>query len=79
MGFLHLGILSVVFSDTLISGLETAAAIHVATSQLPMLFNVQPSRVKTRYFKLVYVSLKIFNNSFINFFHPYNKEVFKKV
>jgi MFS superfamily sulfate permease-like transporter len=68
MGFLHLGILSVVFSDTLISGLETAAAIHVVTSQLPMLFDVKPARIKTRYFKLVYVSLKIFNNPFIIFF-----------
>jgi MFS superfamily sulfate permease-like transporter len=62
MGFLHLGILSVVFSDTLVSGLETAAAVHVATSQLPMLFNIHPPKIKTRYFKLVYVSLKIFNN-----------------
>ena len=40
MGAIHLGVLSVILSDTLVSAFSTGCAIHVATSQLASLFDI---------------------------------------
>ncbi len=40
MGFVQLGALSVILSDTLVSAFSTGCAIHVATSQLNSLFDI---------------------------------------
>lgn len=44
MGILRLGVLSVLLSDTLVSGFTTGAAVHVLSSQLKNLFGINPPR-----------------------------------
>jgi len=40
MGFMHLGVLSLILSDQLVSAFSCGSAIHVATSQLANLFGI---------------------------------------
>ncbi|RWS04327.1 solute carrier family 26 member 10-like protein [Dinothrombium tinctorium] len=59
MGFLHLGVLSVILSDQLVSAFSTGAAIHVATSQLSNLFDIKLRPAKSGPLKLVYIWINI--------------------
>ncbi|XP_023238654.1 solute carrier family 26 member 6-like [Centruroides sculpturatus] len=54
MGILHLGTLTVLLSDNLVSGFSTGAAVHVATSQMKDLFDINIGKYNGP-FKLIYV------------------------
>ncbi|XP_018335146.1 solute carrier family 26 member 6-like [Agrilus planipennis] len=55
----RLGILSVLLSDTLVSGFTTAAAIQVFTSQLKDILGVEIPKI-TGYFEIIYTFIYIF-------------------
>lgn len=57
MYVLHLGLISSLLSDALVSGFTTGAAVHVFTSQIKDLLGLE--LIKRRgIFKVVYVSKK---------------------
>ena len=55
LGVCRLGVLSVLLSDTLVSGFTTGAAVHVLTSQIKNLLGVKVQR-HSGPLKIVYVS-----------------------
>ncbi|XP_067133831.1 prestin-like [Centruroides vittatus] len=61
MGVLHLGTLTVLLSDNLVSGFSTGAAVHVATSQMKDLFDINIGKYNGP-FKLIYKFRDIFQN-----------------
>ncbi|XP_076363031.1 prestin-like isoform X2 [Tachypleus tridentatus] len=60
MGILHLGSLTVVFSDQFVSGFCTGTSVLVVVSQLKYLFGI-PARQFTGPFKVIYSSINIFS------------------
>lgn len=60
MGFMRLGALSLILSDTLVSGFSTGCAVHVATSQLNSLFDISVPKRTESVLKLVYVCSHLF-------------------
>lgn len=67
LGILRLGVLSVLLSDTLVSGFTTGAAVHVLSSQLKNLFGINPPRQEG--------ALKVVN-TFIGIFFNINQTNF---
>lgn len=61
MGIIQFGLISFIFTDNLISGFTTAAAFHVATSQLDSMLDLNLSRKRSP-FKLIYIWLEVFKN-----------------
>jgi solute carrier family 26 protein len=61
LGVCRLGVLSVLLSDTLVSGFTTGAAVHVLTSQVKNLLGVKVPR-HSGPLKLVYTYIDIFRN-----------------
>lgn len=57
MGLLHLGIISLILSDHLVSGFSTGVAFHVATSQLSNLFGFSLQHSHRGPLKLLFVSV----------------------
>ena len=57
MGILKMGVLSVLLSETLVSGFTTGAAVHVITSQISKFFGLKLPR-RTGPLKILYVSFK---------------------
>ena len=80
MGFLKLGILSSLLSDSLMSGFTTGSAFHVLTSQVPHLLGYRIPKITglgrlvkvSRYFNIILsflTTLPIPNFKFINAVH----------
>lgn len=61
LGACRLGVLSVLLSDTLVSGFTTGAAVHVLTSQVKNLLGVKVTRHNGP-LKLIYTYIDIFQN-----------------
>ncbi|GFR16150.1 sulfate transporter [Trichonephila clavata] len=61
MGIFHLGSLTVVLSDQLVSGFSSGAACHVATSQMKDLFGIHIGRYSGS-LKLIYMLRDVFQN-----------------
>jgi len=61
LGVCRLGVLSVLLSDTLVSGFTTGAAVHVLTSQVKNLLGVKVQRYSGP-LKIVYTYIDIFKN-----------------
>ncbi|XP_063231486.1 prestin-like isoform X2 [Bacillus rossius redtenbacheri] len=61
LGVLRLGVVSVLLSDTLVSGFTTGAAVHVFTSQVSNLLGIKTRR-HSGALKLVYTYIDIFKN-----------------
>ncbi|XP_049782755.1 sulfate transporter-like isoform X1 [Schistocerca cancellata] len=61
LGVLHLGVVSVLLSDTLVSGFTTGAAVHVLTSQVKNLFGIKIQRFNGP-LKIVYTYIDLFKN-----------------
>jgi len=61
LGVCRLGVLSVLLSDTLVSGFTTGAAVHVLTSQVKNLLGVKVQR-HSGPLKIVYTYIDIFKN-----------------
>lgn len=61
LGVCRLGVLSVLLSDTLVSGFTTGAAVHVLTSQVKNLLGVKVPRYSGP-LKIVYTYIDIFKN-----------------
>lgn len=59
MGFLSLGSLSVLFSEPMLSGFTTGAAMHVIAAQLKGLFDIKVERRKGA-FKALFVRIPSF-------------------
>uniref|UniRef100_T1J0G6 STAS domain-containing protein n=1 Tax=Strigamia maritima TaxID=126957 RepID=T1J0G6_STRMM len=59
MGILQLGSLSMLLSETLVSGFTTGAAFHVFTSQVKYLFGLKVD-VKARFFSIFKIYIEIF-------------------
>lgn len=62
MYFLRLGIVSILLSDTLVSGFTTGAAVHVLVSQIKDLFGISIPK-NTGYSTVVKVNLHFYCNS----------------
>jgi hypothetical protein len=56
MGCLHLGALSVLLSDSMVSAFTSAAAVQVFTSYFPMLFDIELPPMKYTSFRLFKVN-----------------------
>jgi MFS superfamily sulfate permease-like transporter len=68
LGVCRLGVLSVLLSDTLVSGFTTGAAVHVLTSQVKNLLGIKVPR-HSGPLKIVYVSFGmgiLFSVSFVD-------------
>uniref|UniRef100_A0A6G1SPZ8 Prestin n=1 Tax=Aceria tosichella TaxID=561515 RepID=A0A6G1SPZ8_9ACAR len=61
MSLLRLGILSLMFSDQLVSSFTTAGAIHVLTSQLAGLFDLSLAPISEELFKCARIWWQFFN------------------
>ncbi|XP_059491317.1 prestin-like isoform X2 [Neocloeon triangulifer] len=61
MGVFRLGIISVILSDTLVSGFSTAGATHIMFSQLGSLFGVNVGKHSSN-FKIILISRDIITN-----------------
>lgn len=61
LGVCRLGVLSVLLSDTLVSGFTTGAAVHVLTSQVKNLLGVKVPRYSGP-LKVIYTYIDIFQN-----------------
>lgn len=55
MSLMRLGVLSLMFSDQLVSSFTTASAIHVVTSQLPGLVDLKLPPIQRELFKVVLI------------------------
>ncbi|KAI1290752.1 Prestin [Halotydeus destructor] len=64
MGFLHLGSLSLILSDQLVSAFSCGSAVHVATSQFSNLIGFAVTSPQDGPFKLVYTWTNLFQRVF---------------
>jgi len=60
MSLTRLGVLSLMFSDQLVSSFTTASAIHVVTSQLPGLLDLKLAPIQQEVFKLILIWWQFF-------------------